>query len=588
MRDEQVDDLALVDELFKPEPVPLPPTHQVVVRRRIGRVFVVAGSVFGLLALAYIADVVAGIGDVPRGVTVAGVEVGGLGHANAEAKLRRELQPRLVLPVTIIGGDVSATLDPPKSGLGLDWPGTLAQAGEQPLNPITRLLAFFRTREVGVVAKVDQDLLTRAVTKVATQFTREAVEGGIGFRELPDRVEAYAIEPHPGQVLKDIDGAVGVVKNEWLSRGGVRLAVESSPVKSTTEGVHRVLDQIVTPAIAEPITVHGEGQDFPLLPTDIAHALKFEPRDGGTLEVRIDQQALEKAAQPQLAATEKPGKDAHIVFSTGSPAVEPAEDGRKVDWAKTFEPLAEVMKRTEGRELTAVYAASPAALSTDAATSLGITEVVGEFTTGGFSGPAATNVGALAAKVNGMIIKPGDTFSVSALGSPGYVNAPLNEDGTGPIVVGGGVSQFASTLYNAAYLAGLTDVSHVTHDYYLDRYPAGREAKILNADGSGVDLKFGNDGTSGVAIQAYAGGSSVTVKIWGTKRFSVESSAGGQSDVTEAPSQTGSGEGCQPSAGVPGFTTSDTRVVREIVTGQEVRRETRVVRYQPRAATTCP
>ncbi|SDX27027.1 Vancomycin resistance protein YoaR, contains peptidoglycan-binding and VanW domains [Amycolatopsis xylanica] len=587
MRDEPVDDLALVDELFKAEPVPLPPTHRVVVRRRIGRICMITGGILGLLVLAYIADLVASIGDVPRGVTVAGVEVGGLGHANAEAKLRRELQPRLVQPVAITAGDASGTLDPPKSGLGIDWPGTLAQAGHQPLNPVDRVLAFFRKREVGVVAKVDQDLLTRSVTKLAAQFTRDPVEGGIGFRETPDRVEAYAIEPRPGQALRDIDGAVSVVKDEWLGHGGVRLGVEPSPVKATTEGVHRALDQIVTPALASPITVHGDGQDFPLMPTDLSHALKFEAREGGTLDVLIDQPSLEKTLQPQLAVTEKPGKDAQFVFGTGAPAIEPAEDGRKVDWAKTFEPLAEVMKRADGRELTAVYAANPAALTTDAAGALGISEVVGEFTTSGFSGPAATNIGALAAKVNGMIVKPGDTFSLSALGSPGYVNAPLNEDGTGPIVVGGGVSQFASTLYNAAYLAGLTDVSHVTHDYYLDRYPAGREAKILNADGSGADLKFGNDGTSGVAIQAYAGGSSVTVKLWGTKRFRVEGSAGGQSDVIEAPVQYGSGDGCQPSAGVPGFTTSDTRVVREIGTGQEVRRETRVVRYQPRAAMVC-
>lgn len=590
MRNEPVDDLALVDELFEPEPIPVPLTHRAVVRRRIGRTFVFTGSVLGLCALAYIVDLVASTGDVPRGVTVAGVEVGGLGHANAEAKLRRELQPRLILPVTISAGDADATLDPSKSGLGVDWPGTLAQAGKQPLNPIDRVLAFFRKREVGVVAKVDQDLLTRAVTKLAATFTRDAVEGGIGFRDIPGSqggVEAYAIEPRPGQQVTDIDGAVDVVKSQWLSHGGVRFAVESSPVKATTEAVHRALDQIVTPAIASPITIHGDGQDVPLAPVDLSHALKFEPRDDGTLDVLIDQPALEKTLQPLLAVTEKPGKDAQIVFTTGSPSVEPAEDGRKVDWAKTFEPLAEIMKRTDGRELTAVYGANPAALTTDAAGALGISEVVGEFTTSGFFGPAATNIGALAAKVNGTIVKPGDTFSLTALGSPGYVGAPLNEDGTGPIVAGGGISQFASTLYNAAYLAGLSDVSHVTHDYHFDRYPVAREAKILNADGSGLDLKFGNDGTGGVAIQAYTGVSSVTVKIWGTKRFRVDSVAGSQTDVTEPPTQTGSGDGCQPSSGQAGFTTSDTRVVHEIGTGQEVRRETRVVRYQPKPAIVC-
>ncbi|TVT11955.1 vanomycin resistance protein VanB [Amycolatopsis bartoniae] len=550
------------------------------------------GAVLILGVLLYTVDLMLSAGEVPRGVVVAGVDVGGLSRADAEAKLRRELEPRLTEPVPVTAGDVVANLDPVRSGLGLDWSATLAQAGHQPLDPIDRIRSFFTKRQVDVVTTVDPDALVQSVRNLAsTTLDHPATEGGIGFHAASDGsgVTPFAIEPRTGQTLTDVQGAANLVKSRWLDKTGVRLPMTFAPVKATSAGVHTALDTVVLPAVASPVIVHGDGADGVLQPVTIADAMQFAPRDDGGLDVRLDSTKLRQNLQPQLAGTETAGKDAQIVFAGGAPVVRPSEDARRIDWSPTFAPLMTVLTRSDGRDLQVKYRTSKPALSTDDANALGVKEVVAQFSTGGLDGPGATNVSIMAAKVNGTVLKPGETFSLLArTGSfaSGFVSAPANEDGTGPSVTGGGVSQFATTLYNAAYLAGLTDAGHTPQPYYLDRYPAGRDAQAIRDDGSPVDLKFTDSLASGVAIEASSSGSTVTVRIWGTRQYRVEGDTGQRTDFTPPAVQPGP-PGCLPSSGSLGFTVTDTRVLYDLGTGAEVRRDSRSTTYQPRPIVFC-
>ncbi|WP_181775299.1 VanW family protein [Amycolatopsis pittospori] len=587
----------LVDELFEGEPVVHPPpTPASKLRRGVGKAFMVAGVLMGLFVLAYAVDLIVSAGDVPRGVTVAGIDVGGLTHKEAESKLRRELEPRLIEPVRVRAGDVRTVLYPTSSGLGLDWPQTLGRAGHQPLSPYTRVMSFFTSREVGVVTWTDAPKLEKAVSDLAAaKLNRPPVEGNITFTPVVGTdggVLPVPVEPRAGQTLADVKASVAAVTDGWLSDGGVELKVNVAPVKANSPAVHAALDKIVVPAVAKPVVIRGEGKDAVLKPDAIAGSFQFAARDDGNLEVRIDQGKLRAAAQPQLKATETDGADAQIVFVGDRPAVQPSKDARKVNWDLTFSSLTSVLAKSEERELKAVYDASSPAVSTDAANVLGINEVIGEFTTSGLDGPAMTNVQALATRVSGAIVKPNETFSLGARSGPrtaaaGYVPAPVNEDGTGPVVVGGGVSQLATTLYNAAYLAGLADGGHLEHDHYLDRYPVARDVKAINADGSPVEMQIVNDAPTGIAIQAIPANGSVTVRIWGTKRFSVQSAGGERHSFVPQPVQVGSGPGCVPDPGSAGFSSSDTRVLTDVVSGTEVRRETRNATYSPRTTIIC-
>ena len=77
--------------------------------------------------------------------------------------------------------------------------------------------------------------------------------------------------------------------------------------------------------------------------------------------------------------------------------------------------------------------------------------------------------------------------------------------------VGGGISQVATALYNAAFFAGLTLVDHSPHSFYISRYPMGREATI---SWGGPELVFRNDWSAPVRMRLTTTADSITVSLY--------------------------------------------------------------------------
>jgi len=220
---------------------------------------------------------------------------------------------------------------------------------------------------------------------------------------------------------------------------------------------------------------------------------------------------------------------------------------------------------------------------------MGITGEISTFTTGGFAADSGQNIKRAAEQINGKIVKPGETFSLNAATNPrtaanGYVEAGIIEDGHPARGVGGGVSQVATTTYNAAYFAGMTDVAHKEHSFYISRYPVAREATVFD---NVIDLKFRNDGPTAVMIRTIWTPSSLTVKLYGTKRYEVTSTTGPRTNETPpTPVTIPKGQPCSPSQGAPGFTASDTRTLKNLQTG-EVTTQKRTVKYNPSPIVVC-
>jgi len=372
---------------------------------------------------------------------------------------------------------------------------------------------MFTSHEVGVATSTDDTALGAAVEELRAKTNREPAEGGIRFEGRTP----VAVEPVTGQQL-DIERAPQMIIDGWANGTPVDLPVTTTPVKTTSDGVRAALEQIAKPAVSGPVIVHGEGKDATLKPEAIAAALIFEPADGGGLNARLDHPKIVEAVQPQLASTEKEGRDAAIVFDGGQPIVQPSEDGVTINWDTSFAGLMDVLRSTSGREVKTQYAKKPAKVTTEQANQLGIKEVIGEFTTGGFAPDSGQNIRTVAQKVSGAIVKPGETFSLNGFTGPrtaaqGYVEAGVIKDGAPGREVGGGISQFATTLYNAAYFAAMKDAGHKEHSYYISRYPVAREATVFQSPtgASLIDLKFTNDSPTGAAIQAIWTPSSLTV-----------------------------------------------------------------------------
>jgi vancomycin resistance protein YoaR len=96
---------------------------------------------------------------------------------------------------------------------------------------------------------------------------------------------------------------------------------------------------------------------------------------------------------------------------------------------------------------------------------------------------ARDNIHRIADIVDGHVVLPGEQFDLNELTGPrdrarGFVDAPQILDGEFVDRIGGGISQFVTTMFNAVFFSGLKDVEHSPHSYYISRYPPGREATI--------------------------------------------------------------------------------------------------------------
>ncbi|NMH91368.1 vanomycin resistance protein VanB [Pseudonocardia bannensis] len=526
------------------------------------------------------------MGSVPRGVSVAGVQIGGLSRGEAEQRLRSAIEPRSTKPVIVMAGEVQSEIDPRAAGLQVDWRATLEQAGSQPLNPITRITSFFTEREVGVVNSADERSVATALEQLAPVVDREPTEGSVKFEGLTP----VPVEPEDGQQL-DLPAAAQVLERDWASGQPVVLPLISTAPATTMDDVQQAIEQVARPAVAAPVTVNGEGAQATLTPKAIASALSFraDPAASPKLVPEINEESITDALKPQLAATVTPSRDAALDFSSGTPVVTPSQDGRGIDYDATLGDLVRVLSQPSPRQITAVYADQPAEVTTEDINKLGIVGEISSFTTGGFAADSGQNIKRAAEQINGTIVEPGETFSLNAATNPrnaanGYVEAGIISDGHPARGVGGGVSQVATTLYNAAYFAGMVDVAHKEHSFYISRYPVAREATVYN---DVIDLKFRNDGPTGVLIQTTWTPSSLTVKMFGTKRYEVTSATGPRTNPTSPNTITiPAGQPCSPSQGAPGFTATDTRTLRNLQTG-ETRSETRTVKYNPSPIVVC-
>lgn len=554
-------------------------------RPRLRRLLLAAAAVFGVLVLAYAVDLAVSWGEIPRGVTVAGVEIGGMEPAAAQQRLRAQLGPRLNRSITLHAGNVTTTLDPQAAGLAVDWSATIEQAADQPLNPWTRFMSLFSTREVGVVTDANRAKLTRAVRGLRAEVNHPPRPGDIRF----DGTNPVPVEPKPGQRLQVAD-AVEAILAHWAARKPVALPVERIPAEVGSADVQQALQEVASPAVSEPVVVTGDKDSEAMLePAVIAKALAFVPTKDGELDARLDKSVVIDALSPQLAGTETKARDAEVTVQGGSIEVIPAQKGHRIDWKKTLTDLMPVLTGTHDRTIPAVYVNTKPEFTTQEAKTLKTPTVISSFTTGGFAPDSGVNIRLVAQEVDGAVVAPGETFSLNGYTGPrtkaqGYVEAGIIMNGRPATGVGGGISQFATTLFNAAYFAGMTLIEHHEHSYYISRYPEGREATVWYGL---LDVVFRNDSPTPVVIQTQWTPSSITVKFLGTKHYEVESITSERSNFTQPGTIRITHGPCIPTSGQRGFTVSNTRIVRDAQTGEIIKKTGHTTVYEPLPRVIC-
>ena len=545
----------------------------------------------GVLAAAYGVDLLVAGGDVPRNTVVAGVDVGGLSPAAAAERLETELAPRVVADHVVLADDVEGTLSPATAGITLDVEGTVDQAAEQPLNPWTRLVTLVDEREVAPVITGEDTALTAQIDGIAEQVDRAPVDATIAIEGTTARV----VEPVPGRTL-DRERAAEAVTAALASGGDpstpIELPVDVAEVSVDAAEAQQVLDQTVTPGLAAPVTVSSQdGATSVEVPqTAIAASLTFTPQEDGRLAVAVDPAALQEAMGDDFAEFGTPAEDARFELSGDSVSIVPSVDGTGVDPAALAGQLLQVLPQPAPRTVTAELGSVAPEFSTADAEALGIREEISSFTTNFTSAASGTNIRVAAAELDGALVRPGETFSLNDHTGPrttaqGYVEAGVISNGEFATAVGGGVSQVATTMFNAVFFAGLEDVYHKPHSFYISRYPAGREATVYYDT---IDLQWRNDSDAGVYVDTRWTPGSLTVSFYGTKRYDVESISSDRYNLRSPVVQEKPDDGsCSPQNGSTGFDITVTRVFRDPGSGAEVKREDFRSRYAAEPVVRC-
>jgi len=551
----------------------------------------IAGGVILLVGAVYLVDLLSTKDQIAQGTVIGGVEVGGLTPAEAKQTLNTRIGALYQAPITVTGYGREITFEPVEAGLRVDLPASVDAVGLRGANPFDRIASFSGTTESSVRVVVDDAALKVWLDSLAGDDDVAAVEGSVTL----EGTEVVVVKPVMGERL-DIDAAAAAIREAWTAGGpgavaGMTLPEDTDGVRASAKGVATAAAE-ATKILKTPLKVTAAGTEIEVPVETIAAAMTIAPDDKDGFTVTVDPAPIKAAFADKASATQTEPTDATLQMTADGPVITKATLGRTVDFKATLKGLDKALRGNS--TLKVVYQDKRPAVGTAAVKALGIKEVVSEFTTGGFAYDSGQNVKRTAEIVDGAIVRPGETFSLNNFTGPrgvdqGFVEAGIIENGVAARAVGGGISQFATTLYNASYFAGMEDIEHQAHSFYISRYPEGREATVFqNPDGSSViDVAFKNNFDTAIWIQTVWTENDITVRFWGTPTVKVESITGERYDFTSAPTKTVPyGESCSPTSGSGGFSVDNTRVISDLA-GKEIDRQTQSTVYNGQQQIIC-
>ncbi|OZB47723.1 MAG: hypothetical protein B7X40_08755, partial [Cellulomonas sp. 14-74-6] len=483
-------------------------------RRRWPRQLAVVLGVVVVLVGAYAGASYALGHRVPRGATVAGVDIGGLPETAAVDRLTGRLGPATSGALAVAAGSQQSQLDPARAGLTFDAAATVRRlVGVNLLQPVRLWNQVVGVGAQPAVTAVDAGALHSAVQQLAESLQVAPVNGSIVFADGT----AHATPAQDGTDL-DVPGAEKTIRDGWLV-GARPLVLPTRPVAPdiTQAETDAALTEVAQRVAGAPVTVAVADRTVSLPASTLVANASFVAQDG-KLVLQFNGPALVAAVLAQTPGLVTPASDARFDFQNDAPVLVPGTPGTTIEPNALAAAVAAAASSPIQRTATVSLVPSDPAQSTAALQALGIKEIVSEFATPLTSEPHRTvNITVGANKINGVLVRPGDTFSLGTALSPidaahGYVDAGAIVDGDHVQALGGGLSQVSTTTYNAAFFAGFEDVAHTPHSEWFTRYPEGREATIFVPT---VDMKWKNNTPYGALIQAWVADNQMHVRIWG-------------------------------------------------------------------------
>ncbi|MCC2190205.1 VanW family protein [Fusicatenibacter faecihominis] len=242
--------------------------------------------------------------------------------------------------------------------------------------------------------------------------------------------------------------------------------------------------------------------------------LQVEPKN---FEVAYapNEQAVKTYVEKLAEEYNRDAEEGDITFANGYPEVTGGETGIAVN---VDQSVSSIMKALEGdgTELTVVAEVQKPSVTKEELSQ--VKDVLGTATTYyGSSYERNTNVEVGASKINGTLIMPGETFSVTAAVTPfnadnGYYPAPSYESGQVVDTYGGGICQVSTTLYNAVLKAELQVDERHNHTMLVSYVDPSKDAAI--AEGL-MDFIFTNNTDAPIYIYGVGYQGTLNFTIYG-------------------------------------------------------------------------
>ncbi len=506
------------------------PTRQRPRRPAWQRLLLVAAA---LVALLLIADGIAAAtnsGKARPGTYLGTIDLGGKSESQVRTAVLQATDG--AREFTLSGAGQTLRTTAAAAGLRPDTDATVQRvmrSGRDGL--LSPLTALGGRRTVDVAGTVDADALRSEVARLAAQVDRPAYAGGLQINAIT--LEAEVLPSRGGRTVRQAT-LREQLRDRLLRPGSSRITLPLTQGQPVPDATLRRIARQAEQYLRQPLTLRGAGAPYPLRPTVLAGVLAVESTpsgDGARLGVKASKvRAL--AARVATARDRRP-RGAELT----APARGPIVDGKgEVKWQPRSVKVRVVDDGARGITVDqpglakairgAVVAGEhsvrvPAKRTTPPVsrrTAAQISHLIGTFTTYYEPGqPRVTNIQRIARSIDRTYIPAGAQFSLNELAgertkAKGYVEAPFIAGNKIEPSVGGGVSQFSTTMYNAAYFAGLRLDASQPHSLYIARYPAGRDTTL---NWPTIDLRWTNDTSVPVYIRTFTDATSVTVSLYG-------------------------------------------------------------------------
>jgi vancomycin resistance protein YoaR len=481
-------------------------------------------------------------GEVIGRVEVGNADVGGMTEDEARIAILTLEEELLARPAQFMIDGQSVLLAPPEAGLDVDDEGLLAEAlavgreGNQVYQFVWWLSHIFATEHIDVAGGTDPEAMTAVLDTWDADVIADPASLGAVVVEEGVPTPVY---PETGIGL-DREPTVVIVEENLL-------AIEPVPAPLPTAVIVPQLTAAdIDAAVAEasqllsaPIDLLYDGRSVTFTPEQLTAAYVATTISEGSPQIvhGFDPAVIDTYLDPIRAEYEAAPVDARFAINGDNISIVPGSKGTRIDETEAAMKLLQA-GFTTGRvgALPLVEDADPD-VTTEELEALGIRHLVSQFTTyHACCEPRVTNIQLMADAVDMAIIPAGNPFSLNGYvgqrtTEKGYLPAPTIIAGELEDTVGGGVSQFATTTYNAVYWGGYEDIDHKPHSYSFRRYPEGIEATI---NWRIPDLVFRNDTDKAILIDTQYTDDSITVRIFGDNdgRVVKGDHRGGQTNIT--------------------------------------------------------